>query len=428
MSFLYENGMWMIGTDAVTALAIAMCFLMMGYVLRRKIPFLDTCCLPAAVVGGLLFSMITLVLHNANLAEVSLDTTFQGPAMVAFFTCIGLGGDFKILKKGGKLLLVYWLFIAIIVLVQSLIPIAVSQITHFDPVYAVLAGTTTMVGGHGNGGSFGTTAEQFGYAAGNTVGLACATFGMIGGALTGGPFARRMIEKYQLEPNNEDVDFAREQAENCRKEGPLSLEVVLKHVTFLVIVMAIGTVLAKYATNAISNLLGGSMTITLPDYVGGMVLAIILRNVDEKFHFVNLNHSLVERMNDIMISVYLALAMCSMKLWQLASLFIPLLLILFLQVLFDLVYTRFMVFPTLKKVGGSAYDAAVMCSGFLGHTLGATPNAISNMSTVTEKYGPSRTAMLIVPPTGSFLADVVSIPTIVIFFNIALNLAGVTTS
>lgn len=414
--------MLLIGTDAVMALAIAMCFLMLGYVLRKKVKFLDASCLPPAVIGGLLFSLMTLALHSAKLAEISLDTTFQSPAMIAFFTCIGFTGDFKVLKKGGKLMLIYWIFIAVICQVQMLIPFTIAKLLDFSPVYAVLAGTTTMVGGHGNGGAFGATAESLGYAAGEVVGLACATFGMIGGALTGGPFAKRMIEKYNLKPSEEDLKYVETQKEEAQKDGVLDLVIVLKHVTILVVTMAVGTVFASLLTKFIANVF--HTDITLPAYVGGMILAIIVRNVDEKTHFLHLHEALMERINDIMISVYLALAMCSMKLWQLVSLFIPLLIILTLQVLFDLVYTRFVVYPTLKKVSGSAFDAAVMCSGFLGHTLGATPNAIANMSTVTEKYGPSRLAMLIVPPTGSFLADIVNIPTIVVFFNLAVKMAG----
>ena len=417
MSFIFENEMFLIRTDAVIALALCMCFLMLGYLIRRKFPFFERMCLPAPVIGGLLCSCLTLGLYLADIATIEMDTTFQGPAMIAFFTCIGLTGDFKTLKTGGKLMLVYWFFIAVIVVVQMIIPFTVSHFMDISPVYAVLAGCTTMVGGHGNGGAFGSTAESLGYIGATTVGLACATFGVISGSLTGGPLGRRLIEKHGLKPNLEDIEHIRVVNEESNKEGPLCLQVVLKNVTFLAVTMALGVLLSQY----ISSFLG---RVTLPAYVGGMILAIIFRNIDEKTHIININHPLIERINDVMISVYLALAMCSMKLWELASLFIPLLVILACQVLFCYVYTRFVVFPILAKVGKSGYDAAVMCSGFMGHCLGATPNALSNMTAVIERYGPSRKAMLIVPPTGSFLADVVSIPTIVVCFNIAVNMAA----
>lgn len=414
MSFSIDNGMLMIGTSAIGGLAVAMCMLMLGYVLRRKIQFFEKCCFPAAVVGGLLFALIHFALHQTGVAEISLDTTFQSPAMVTFFTCIGFSADFKTIKKGGLLLVVYWLFCAVLAVAQNTLAFGMSYVVNISPVYAVLAGTTTMMGGHGNGGAFGLTAQEMGYAAGQAVGLACATFGLISGSLAGGPFARSIIERKKLSPSTDDWEYAQEIAKESSTRPAADLHSVLKTVTFIAVTMTIGAIAADF----ISRFLGD---VTLPNYVGGMFMGAILRNVNEKFHFIDLDFMLIDRISEIMLSVYLALAMSSMLLWQLIDLFVPLLIILGCQLVFVLLYARVLVFPTLTKVGGNGYDAAVMCSGLLGHGLGATPNAIANMEAVTEKYGPSKKAMLVVPLVASVLIDFVMIPTIVTFFNIAIG-------
>lgn len=415
MSFSMVNGIATIHLDAIGTLALALVLLLLGNYLRNHVSFLERFCIPAPVAGGFTFSFIHCILYMAGILCFEFDTAYQSPAMIAFFTCVGLATSVKGLKKGGKDIVVYYVLCCVLVTVQSILSIVLSFATGIEPIYGFLAGSTTMVGGHGNGGSFGQTITDMGYAAGLTVGMACATFGLVSGSLLGGPFANHLIKKFKLDPSRADTSFDEpvETLDGEVGEDHSNLN-LMKHIAYIAVIMTIG----GFIVAKISNLING---VTLPAYVGGMFLGVIVRNVNEKTKLIHFNQRTIDGMQDVFLSVFLSIAMMSLKLWQLIDLAIPLLIILFAQVAFIILFARFICFPLL----GKTYDTAVMLAGMMiGHGLGATPNAIANITSVTSKYGPSKKAMFIVPIIAAAFLDLYLLPAIVVTFNVAVNLMG----
>ena len=414
MSFSMVNGIATIHLDAIGTLALALVLLLLGNYLRNHVSFLERFCIPAPVAGGFTFSFIHCILYMAGILCFEFDTAYQSPAMIAFFTCVGLATSVKGLKKGGKDIVVYYVLCCVLVTVQSILSIVLSFATGIEPIYGFLAGSTTMVGGHGNGGSFGQTITDMGYAAGLTVGMACATFGLVSGSLLGGPFANHLIKKFKLDPSRADTSFDEpvETLDGEVGEDHSNLN-LMKHIAYIAVIMTIG----GFIVAKISNLING---VTLPAYVGGLFLGVIVRNVNEKTKLIHFNQRTIDGMQDVFLSVFLSIAMMSLKLWQLIDLAIPLLIILFAQVAFIILFARFICFPLL----GKTYDTAVMLAGMIGHGLGATPNAIANITSVTSKYGPSKKAMFIVPIIAAAFLDLYLLPAIVVTFNVAVNLMG----
>ncbi len=323
--------------------------------------------------------------------------------MLAFFTTVGLGASFALLKKGGKLLIIYWLVCGIISIFQNIIGITITKITGLEAPYALLSSAISMIGGHGAALAYGDTFAKMGYENAPLVGAAAATFGLITAVLIGGPLGRRLIEKNNLRPDNTE-NFDQSVTEiNTDKGEKLSDLDVIKNVVVILVCMAIGSY--------ISTLIGKLINMDFPSYVGAMFMAVIVRNINEKTHSYNFNFSLVDGIGNVMLNLYLALALMTLKLWELSGLIGGVLLVVACQVIFMILIAYFVVFRVL----GANYDAAVMCSGLCGHGLGATPSAIVNMTAINEKYGMSRKAMMIVPIVGAFLVDIIYQPATVWF-------------
>jgi ESS family glutamate:Na+ symporter len=260
-----------------------------------------------------------------------------------------------------------------------------------------------MIGGHGAAGSYGSTFSEMGYPAGITVGAAAATFGLIFGVLVGGPVARMLIEKNHLTPDNsETMDTSVEEINAGHGEKLTNLD-VLKNVTAILFCMALGT--------EISGWIGKLIGMSFPSYVGAMFVAMLVRNLNEQFHWYHFRFPLVDGIGDVMLNLYLSMALMSLNLYQLLDLIGPVLLIVVAQVAALVLLSIFVIFPIL----GKNYDAAVMCAGLLGHGLGATPSAIVNMTAVKDKYGMSRKAFMIVPIVGAFLVDIIYQPQTIAF-------------
>ena len=260
-----------------------------------------------------------------------------------------------------------------------------------------------MIGGHGAAMSYGSTFAKMGYEQAPVVGAAAATFGLIFGVLIGGPLGRRLIVKNDLKPIDDNFDSSA--LDNLFKEEKVELTNldVIKNVAAIIICMALGTLVSKQ--------IGKLIDMDFPDYVGAMFIAVILRNINEKTHFYKFNGNLVDGIGDVMLNLYLALALMTLKLWELQDLMGGVLVVLICQVIFMLIYAYFVVFRVL----GKNYDAAVMCAGLCGHGLGATPSAIVNMTAINEEYGMSRKAMMIVPIVGAFLVDIIYQPIVLTF-------------
>ena len=392
-----------INADAVMTTAMAAVLLLIGYFIKSKVSILNKYCIPAPVVGGFLFMFVTFAGHVTNTFKFNFTTSFQAPFMLAFFTTVGLGASFSLLKKGGILLVIYWATAGVISIFQNVIGIAVSKVISLEAPYALLASAISMIGGHGAAGAYGKTFAEMGYSAGIEVGAAAATFGLISAVLVGGPLARRLIVKYDLKPD-EDENFESDiDTVNASTGEKLSSLDVIKNVTVILVCMAVGTV--------ISGWIGKLIGMSFPTYVGAMFVAVIVRNVNEGAHFYNFSFSLVDGIGDVMLSLYLAIALMTLKLWELAGLIGGVLIVVLCQVLFMILIAYFVVFRVL----GKNYDAAVMCAGLCGHGLGATPSAIVNMTSVKDRYGMSRRAFMIVPIVGAFLVDIIYQPQTIAF-------------
>ncbi|PAQ15412.1 sodium/glutamate symporter [Bacillus sp. FJAT-42315] len=385
--------------NQVTSLFLAVFVFMIGSFLIKKISFFDRFCIPAPVVGGLLFAIIVTVLNKFNIVEITIDTSLQSLFMLAFFTTVGLGASTTLIKIGGKLLLIYWGMCTVLAFMQNAIGISLAKIMNIDPLIGILTGAVSMSGGHGGAAAYGGTIEQLGLSTATTIGLAAATLGLVCGGLVGGPTAGYLMKKYNLKSDDSKMN----KLEEPKKEHfvRLSDEKTWMRQMFLVtFCMALGSYFGEWFASATG--------LTLPGYVGGMIVAVIVRFIIDKVNEDFINMPTVQIIGDISLNIFLAMALMSIKLWEIADLALPMLLIIAVQVVFIMIFSIFIVFRVL----GKNYDAAVMISGMLGHGLGATPNAMANMSAVTAKYGPSRNAFLIVPIAGSFLIDIVAMPII----------------
>ena len=403
MNFETIEGVLNINLNSTMTLALAALLLIMGYSINKRLTILNKYCIPAPVVGGFIFMFLTWLGHTSSVFKFNFENIFQSTFMLAFFTTVGLGASFTLLKKGGKLLIIYWLTCGIISILQNVIGITITKTTGLEAPYALLSSAISMIGGHGAALAYGDTFAKMGYESAPLVGAAAATFGLITAVLIGGPLGRRLIEKYNLKPDNTE-NFDQSVTEiNTDKGVKLSDLDIIKNVVVILLCMAIGSY--------ISTLIGKLIKMDFPSYVGAMFVAVVVRNLNEKTRMYNFSFSLIDGIGNVMLNLYLSLALMTLKLWELSGLIGGVLLVVACQVIFMIIIAYFVVFRIL----GSNYDAAVMCSGLCGHGLGATPSAIVNMTAINEKYGMSRKAMMIVPIVGAFLVDIIYQPATVWF-------------
>ena len=403
MNFETIEGVLNINLNSTMTLALAALLLIMGYSINKRLTILNKYCIPAPVVGGFIFMFLTWLGHTSSVFKFNFENIFQSTFMLAFFTTVGLGASFTLLKKGGKLLIIYWLTCGIISILQNVIGITITKTTGLEAPYALLSSAISMIGGHGAALAYGDTFAKMGYESAPLVGAAAATFGLITAVLIGGPLGRRLIEKYNLKPDNTE-NFDQSVTEiNTDKGVKLSDLDIIKNVVVILLCMAIGSY--------ISTLIGKLIKMDFPSYVGAMFVAVVVRNLNEKTHMYNFSFSLIDGIGNVMLNLYLSLALMTLKLWELSGLIGGVLLVVACQVIFMIIISYFVVFRIL----GSNYDAAVMCSGLCGHGLGATPSAIVNMTAINEKYGMSRKTMMIVPIVGAFLVDIIYQPATVWF-------------
>ena len=389
--------------NQVTTIFLAIALLTLGMFLIKKVSFLRKFCIPAPVVGGLLFAIFATIFKSLGWLEITLDTSLQSLFMLTFFTTIGLGASFKLIKLGGKLLVIYWLACGFLALAQNTIGVSMAYLFDLHPLIGMMAGAVSMEGGHGAATAFGQTLEDLGINSALSIGVAAATFGLVAGGLIGGPTVKYLITKHDLKPTEEDDGIGGhfEETEKAIQTDSFFIQTLL--ITFC---MALGTYLGE--------LFSAATGFVLPGYVGAMFVAVLVRNIVDRMNPNLVDMKSIGLIGDITLGIFLSMALMSIKLWEVAGLALPLLVIVFVQVVFIVLFSIFVLFRLL----GKDYDAAIMVAGFTGHGLGATPNAMANMAAVTERYGPSRKAYLIVPIVGAFLIDVFAMPIIITTINL----------
>lgn len=394
--------------DMIATLALAAVLLMLGYFIRDKVKLLDRLCIPAPVIGGLLFSLIVWVFRLTDLLVINMDITLQLPFMLTFFTCVGFGGSFKLLKSGGRLLIVFLVSCWILAIIQNVVGVSLASALGLNPVLGVMAGTVSLVGGHGNAAAFGPVAESLGVEGATTVAVASATFGLIAGSLIGGPIGNWLIKKNKLEIKTDDMVEGKQEIKKERviEKDDFTVKSFLSHLTLIFVFMFGGIVISDLVAML------GIKNFALPNYVGAMFLAIIFRNINDKTNMFEMNFKEVNIIMEVGLSFFLTMATMTLKIWELADLAAPLLILLFVQLIIVILFSIFVVFRML----GKSYDSAVMTGGYAGWGLGISATAVVCMSAICEKYDLKSTkAFLIVPLCGAVFVDIVAVP-IIIFF------------
>jgi ESS family glutamate:Na+ symporter len=414
--------------DMIQTAGIGGLSLIVGMVLTRKVAFLQKFCVPSPVSGGILFSLITLILYAWFHIEVTFDDTLMNVFMLAFFTSVGFQSDLKVIKKGGKLLLVMLALLVVIIALQNLMPMGVTWLMGADSLVGMAAGSMSMTGGHGTAGGFASVLEGMGLHGAGTIGMAAATFGLIAGSMIGGPLAEHIIRTKltheQMQPQSEEIDPAMAGIESDEASptgrakrvstNEQEFQQYAKATYCIVLVMGAGTI--------VSWLLAKT-GITFPTYFGALILAAVARNTLGLFSYKEdgkrvkadklLDMERIISVGNICLSMFLGMAMISLRLWELQSLALPLVVILVSQVLLMAFFVYMVAFPLL----GRDYDAAVLCAGMCGFGLGATPNAMANMSAVCYKYRYTVKPFLIVPIIGAMFADLINTGMITLFLN-----------
>ncbi len=418
-----------IGLDMIQTAGIGSLALLVGMTLTRKVSFLQKFCIPSPVSGGIIFSLLTLALYTWFHIEVSFDKTLMDVFMLAFFTCVGFQSDLKVLKQGGKLLVIMITLLIIMIAIQNLMPMGITRLMDVDPLVGMATGSISMTGGHGTAGGFASVLEGMGLNGAGTIGMAAATFGLIAGSMLGGPLAERIIRTKltdeQMQPKEEYIDpaMAGIESDEASPSGRAK-RVSTNEQEFQQYAKAAYCILLTMGGGTLLSWLLAKTGITFPTYFGALILAAIARNImgficyKENGHKVSADKLLdMERIvsvGNICLSLFLGMAMISLKLWELQTLALPLIIILISQVLMMALFAYFVAFPLL----GHDYDAAVLCSGICGFGLGATPNAMANMSAVCYKYRYTVKPFLIVPIIGAMFADLINTAMITFFLNI----------
>jgi ESS family glutamate:Na+ symporter len=402
--------------DLVNTLALAGIVLFVGYGIRAQVPLLARINLPAPVIGGLLVAVLITGLRQRGLAVLQLDTTLQAPLMIAFFTTVGFGASVSLLRVGGAAVLVFRVVSTIAAVLQNVVGAAVAAAMGQNPLMGVLAGSVTLTGGPATGLAFAPLFEQAGVHGAAALAVAAAMAGIVSGGLIGGPIGTHIIQGMGLSPGPKRTGHptvmahvAEEQLGDPSPRAPAG-EAVESYVLLKAVVAILA---AMWAGGWVSGVFA-SWGATLPVYIGAMLVAAALRNLDDHTGWLRLSQKVIDDIGTVALSLFLVLALMTLKLWDLAGLALPLTVILGAQVALVVVLSL----TVVPRVMGRDYDAAIMASGFSGFMLGTTANAMANMGALVERYGPAPRAYLVVPMVGAFFIDFINALLITGFVNL----------
>ena len=392
--------MFNIKMDMIQTVGLAVIILILGRLLRKKVKFFETYCIPSPVVGGFLFAIINLILRETNLVIFEFDNTLQSFFMTLFFTSIGFNASWRLLKVGGRKVVMFLIMAVTLVVLQNVVAVGVGYLTGVDPLIALLTGSTAMTGGHGTAAAMAPIVEELGHTGAKSVAIAAATFGLIAGSSLGGPLANRLIKGKKLEVVAEKVDNEKVRNDeflfnnDVRK---LDGENFAKAFFLILLSMFIGSYVSTFLNQFLN----------FPNYIGPMIVAAVLRNISDNTTKFDLHYEEVHILEDVSLNLFLGMAMISLRLWELSSVAGQLAVLLLAQALLAWVFIYFVTFRFM----GRNYDAAVLSAGHVGFGLGATPNGIANMQSVCDKYKHSHIAFFVMPIVGALFID---------FFNVAI--------
>lgn len=391
--------------NMIQSIGLAVIFLLFGKAIKNNIALFSRYAIPSPVIGGLIFSILHMILRQSNIASFEFDTTLQTFFQIMFFCTVGFNASFKMLKIGGKQVLIFLLISTVFAFLQNVLAVGLAGIVGIDPLLALLTASPALTGGHGTSAAVAPSIEALGYPQALTVALTAATFGLVAGSLLGSPMANRLIvrdnllNKKKLQPSD---------------AAEFDLSIVEKNTTILdtnkismaffqiLIAMFLGTYLTD-ALNAFVRQWSGN--VTFPAYIGAMLAAAVIRNISDATNFIKTPLEEVEVVEQVSLNLFLGMALITLKLWQLVDLALPMLILLLAQCVMMYLYGIFVSYPLM----GKNYDSAVIVAGLTGFGMGSTSNAMANMNSITEKYVYSRTAFFIVPIVGSLFIDFINI-------------------
>lgn len=426
MEFTVVENLRTLKFDLVLTLALAALSLFAGGFVQRRVGFLKRASIPAAAIGGLLFAALVMLLRARGTLGIALDTSLRAPLQIAFFTTIGFGATLKLLGAGGWRLVIFYVVATGTAVVQNVAGIAVAVALGAPAALGVICGSLTLTGGPATGLAFTGEFEQLGVAGAGALIIASATFGIFVSSLVGNPVATALIRRFRLAAPREDAKHV--EAEEFRAIGAtgkfdgagdettatdttrgvdepsLTGAELLRNLLLLLAVMGAGALLGAGLSR---------LRVTLPAYVGAMIVAALVRNLDDRYHWFRLDLRAIESLGGIALALFLVIALMDLKLWQLAGLAVPMLMILAVQVVLMIIYAVVVTFVVM----GRDYEAAVTTGGHIGFGLGITPNAVANMEALTARYGAAPRSFLIVPVVGAFFIDFSNALIITLFAN-----------
>jgi glutamate:Na+ symporter, ESS family len=392
-----------VNLDTLETLMAASLVLLLGRWILARTPILRTYSIPEPVVGGLLVALLVFALRSALKIDVRFDTALQVPLMLTFFATIGLNADLAGLKAGGRSLIVFLGAVIGLLVMQNVLGIGLAWALGQERILGLLGASVTLSGGHGTGAAWAKVfAERHDLRAATEIAIACATFGLILGGLIGGPVARFLITHHALVPNPEAESAATTGFEQPKAVRPITADAVIETVALIAACLAVGSALAAWLSGT---------AFELPAFVCVLFVGVVLRNGLAMPGWYHVFEGATALLGNVSLGLFLAIALMSLRLGDLASLALPLLAILVVQAMAMAGYAILVTF----RVMGRNYDAAVLAAGHCGFGLGATPTAIANMQAITGRFGPSHLAFLIVPMVGAFFIDIANAIVIKLF-------------
>ena len=391
--------------DTYQTLALASLVLLLGYFLVKRINVLKSFNIPEPVVGGFIVAIGLSVWHQINGTSFTFEKSLQTTMMLVFFSSIGLSANFARLIKGGKPLIIFLFVAAGLIICQNVIGIAGSELLGIDPAYGLLAGSVTLTGGHGTGAAWAETfIKEFNLPAATEIAMACATFGLVFGGIIGGPVARFLLnrQKQGENPENDEIDDIQEAFEHPAYQRKVNARSIIETITMMSFCLLIGQYLDSITKGT---------ALQLPTFVWCLFTGVVIRNTLTHLFKFRVADSAIDVLGSVGLSIFLAIALMSLKLWELAGLAGDVLVILAVQVAFMAFYAVYVTYHFM----GKDYDAVVLSAGHCGFGLGATPTAVANMQAITSRFGPSHKAFLIVPMVGAFFIDLINASLLKVF-------------
>lgn len=395
--------------DIVQTVALGSVSLLLGYALLRLFPVFRRSNIPAPVLGGMAIALLALIVHAGGRKLLSLDVSLQEPLMVAFFTAIGFNASVSLLRRGGFQVLVLLALVTCYIVIQNLVGIGIALLFGLHPLFGVLAGSATLAGGPATGMAFAPLFEQAGVAGAEAVAIASAMAGIVCGGLVGGPTVALLVRRFSLQPRSaqDPLDASTRPCRPVRHgdEAGARQYNALKNLAAILLAMWLG----GWVGQAFS-----ALGLTLPIYIGSMLVGSLIRYVDDVTGWVGLSLDTTNLIGGVCLALFLAVAIINLELWSLSGLAAPLLVILAVQVVLVVLFCVGPVF----RIMGRDYSSAVMAGGFVAFMLGTTANALTVMQAVTERHGMAPRAFLVVPLVGAFFLDFANALVITIFLNI----------